>query len=175
MYYGLNEDISTSTVVHYWSNHRLHVLQCTDRACLRTIGSKGSGAGQFDTPYGVTFDGSGNIWVDDSKNHRVQILHYVDGSHVRTIGSQVSGNGQFIQPFSIAIDDCGNALVQDLASDCRAQVFRVSDGAYLRTLCGDPEQHKGYRSIALDRIGNVDSINHRVNVLRFSDLVMVPA
>ncbi len=83
---------------------------------MRTIGSLGSGAGQFKYPYGVAFDGAGNIVVADCNNHRVQVLSYSDGSHVRTIGSQGRGNGQFDCPYGVLIDGEGCASSSATAS-----------------------------------------------------------
>ena len=40
---------------------------------LRSFGSLGSGAGQFNFPRGVAVDGSGNIFVADGGNGRVQV------------------------------------------------------------------------------------------------------
>jgi hypothetical protein len=57
-------------------------------AHLRTIGSCGSGAGQFLEPSVVAFDAAGHIVVVDQGNDRVQVLRYSDGAHVRTIGAE---------------------------------------------------------------------------------------
>jgi DNA-binding beta-propeller fold protein YncE len=148
---------------------------------LRTIGEKGSGAGQFNEPSGVAFDGAGNIIVVECGTlygARVQILRYSDGTHVRTIGSEGSGNGQFHKPCSVAVDGSGNILVHDCGNG-RIQVLRLSDGAYVRSMCSKgsgPGQLSGDGSragnIAFDEQGNVvvaDSGNHRVQVLRYSD------
>ena len=62
------------------------VLRSSDGVCLRTIGSEGQGAGQFNHPLGVAFDREGHVIVADFYNHRVQVLRYADGSHVRSIG-----------------------------------------------------------------------------------------
>jgi tripartite motif-containing protein 71 len=80
---------------------------------LRTIGSEGSGAGQFNGPNGVAFDSAGHIIVADFGNHRVQVLRYSDGSHVRTIGSRGSGNGQFNGPHGVLIDSQGRIIVSE--------------------------------------------------------------
>ncbi len=85
-------DLQGDAVVADESNHRLQVIRLSDSACLSTIGSKGSGAGQFKEPWGVAFDSAGRIVVADMGNHRVQVLRYSDGSYARTIGSQGSGN-----------------------------------------------------------------------------------
>jgi DNA-binding beta-propeller fold protein YncE len=96
---------------------------------LRSFGSHGAGAGQFNCPWGIAFDGAGHIIVPDCINHRVQIIRYSDGTHVRTIGSQGSDNGQFFSPKGIAVDGEGNVAVFD-NGNARVQVFRLSDGAY---------------------------------------------
>ncbi len=65
--------------------------------------------------------------------------------------------------------------MHDGFSNGRIQVFRVSDGAHVRSMCSKgegPGQIIGYGSVALDGQGNVvvaDSGNHRVQVLRSSD------
>jgi hypothetical protein len=42
-------------------NHRLQFVRLSDGACLRTIGCKGSGAGEFQFPFGVAFDSAGLV------------------------------------------------------------------------------------------------------------------
>jgi DNA-binding beta-propeller fold protein YncE len=90
---------------------------------LRTIGSGGSGAGQFNQPRGVAFDSAGHIIVADKDNDRVQVLRYSDGSHVRTIGSKGRENGQFCGPYGVLIDSQGRIIVSDYAHH-RTQVLQ---------------------------------------------------
>ena len=52
----------------------MQVLRYSDGSHVRTIGSKGSGNGQFNYPWGVSFDGQGRIVVSDSGNDRIQLL-----------------------------------------------------------------------------------------------------
>jgi hypothetical protein len=57
----------------------LHKLVCSSSdlcsvVLVRTIGSYGSGNGQFCCPHGVLIDGQGRIIVSDSCNHRIQVL-----------------------------------------------------------------------------------------------------
>jgi DNA-binding beta-propeller fold protein YncE len=95
-----------------------------DGAHVRTIGSQGAGAGQFQYPSGVAFDAAGHIVVVELGNHRVQVLRYREGANVRTIGSHGSGNGQFIQPYGgIAIDSDGLMVVADTCNH-RVQVLQ---------------------------------------------------
>jgi DNA-binding beta-propeller fold protein YncE len=102
----------------------VQVLRYSDGAHVRTIGSKGVGAGQFQYPTGVAFDAAGHIVVVEQDNHRVQVLRYSDGAHVRTIGSYGSGNGQFYSPCGgIAIDSDGRMVVSDTCNH-RVQVLQ---------------------------------------------------
>ena len=51
------------------------LLRYSDGAHVRTIGSGGSGNGQFSFPYGgIAIDSDGRIVVADTYNHRVQVL-----------------------------------------------------------------------------------------------------
>jgi tripartite motif-containing protein 71 len=51
------------------------VLRYSDGAHVRTIGSLGSGNGQFYIPFGgIAIDSDGRVVVADSGNHRVQVL-----------------------------------------------------------------------------------------------------
>jgi tripartite motif-containing protein 71 len=88
-------DLQGDVVVAHCHNHRVQVIRLSDGACLRIMGSQGSGTGQYNQPIGVAFDSASHIIVAGMWNHRVQVLRYSEGSHVRTIGSQGSGNGQF--------------------------------------------------------------------------------
>ena len=92
-------------------NHRIQVLRYSDGAHLRSFGSYGAGAGQFDQPWGIAFDGAGHIIVSEYNGCRVQVLRYSDGAHVRTLGSQGSGNGQFSYAQGIAVD--GDAAIRE--------------------------------------------------------------
>jgi tripartite motif-containing protein 71 len=101
----------------------VQVVRYRDGTHVRTIGSKGAGAGQFLYPTGVAFDGAGHIVVVDRDNHRVQVLRYSDGAHVRTLGSWGAGNGQFNSPYGgIAIDSDGRIVVAD-SHNHRVQVL----------------------------------------------------
>ena len=133
---GIAFDSDGNLVVADCLNHRVQVLSYRGGKHLRTIGSQGAGAGQFEYPMGVAFDAAGHIVVVDQRNHRVQVLRYSDGAHVRTIGRGGSGirrvagvrgvstgsscawggsgNGQFNFPCGgIAIDSDGRIVVAD--------------------------------------------------------------
>jgi hypothetical protein len=115
----IGKKFAEGSVVADEDYHRLQVIRLSDGACLRTIGSEGSGAGQFNSPQGVAFDSAGHIIVADTWNLRVQVLRYSDGS-LRTISSYCSGPGcsgpgQFKYPDGIVIDGQKHIIV----SKCR--------------------------------------------------------
>ncbi len=148
-------------------NHRILVLRFSDGALLRTIGSPGSGNGQFRTPSGIAFDGSGHILVADEGNKRVQMLRYSDGAHVRTIVGR--GDYQFRVISSIACDGSDHFAVFDYGN-ARVQVFRLADGAHVRSIRN--ERFNGSRGfLAFDADSNlvVGVNNSNIQVLRFSD------
>jgi DNA-binding beta-propeller fold protein YncE len=57
-----------------YNNHRVQMLRYSDGAHVRTIGSSGSGNGQFQNPFGIVVDGQGRFAVCDFNGHRVQVL-----------------------------------------------------------------------------------------------------
>jgi tripartite motif-containing protein 71 len=150
------------------------VFRLSDGAHIRTIGSKGSGNGQFAIGCcGVAFDSEGNLVVADCNNHRVQVLRYSDGAHVRTIGSEGYGAGRFQLPVGVAFDAAGHIVVVENGNH-RVQVLRYSDGAHVRTIgsgskgSGNMEFDNPYGGIAIDSDGLIvvaDTLNHRVQVL----------
>ena len=68
------------------NNHRIQVFDL-NLNFVRSIGSRGNGRGEFNTPYDVKFDTAGNIYVADSFNSRVQVLDN-SGHFIRTLGDE---------------------------------------------------------------------------------------
>jgi tripartite motif-containing protein 71 len=95
---------------------------------LATIGSAGSGDGQFNDPEGIAVDSSGNIYVADSGNERVEVFDK-NGVYQSQFGTRGSGNGQFQYPSSIAFGAGGKIYVTDTGNN-RVQVFD-SNGTYV--------------------------------------------
>ena len=150
-----------------------------------SIGSSGTGSGQFNQPTGVAVDTSGNIWVVDYSNHRVEEFSS-GGSFIKgigdgyngvsgSIGSCGGGNGQLCYPASIAIDASGNAWVVD--GNNRVEEFS-SSGSFIKGIgsgyngvsgvIGTPGSGNGQfhqpTGIAIDGSGNIwvaDQFNDR--------------
>jgi len=86
-----------------------------------TFGSNGNGNGQFYSPYGVTINSTGNIFVSDIDNNRIQIFDF-EGNFLSTFGSEGNENGQFNYPRGITGNSKGDILVCD-ESNHRIQIF----------------------------------------------------
>jgi surface protein len=175
--WGIAFDGAGHIIVSERDGHRVQVLRYIDGAHVRTIGSKGSGNGQFKYPTGIAVDGEGNVAVYDNYNARVQVHRLSDGAYIRTIGSRGSGIGQFERGYgSVAFDSEGNLVVAD-GDNHRVQVLRYSDGTHLRTIGsegGGAGQFDHPSGVAFDtedkgHIFVSDSDNRRVQMLRYSD------
>ena len=96
-------------------NNRVQVLRYSDGSHVRTIGSKGSGNGQFQYPCSVAVDGSGNIFVHDGVgNGRIQVFRVSDGAHVRSMCSKGSGPGR--SSALAVLQSIGKAMLQLLTA-----------------------------------------------------------
>ncbi len=96
---------------------------------IRKFGTEGSANGQFEEPYGATFDAKGDIWVADALNNRVQEFNE-KGEFIRKFGTEGSANGQLKWPRAIAIDPKGDVWVADTFNN-RAEEF-TETGTYIR-------------------------------------------
>jgi Ca2+-binding RTX toxin-like protein/streptogramin lyase len=133
-----------------------------------SIGSYGSGNGQFSHPAGVALDAKGNLWVVDQGNNRIQKFNEA-GEYVSQFGSSGSENGQFSTPKAIAIDAEGNIWVAD-SGNGRLEQFD-DEGEFTRSV-GSPGsgngQFGGPEDIAIDAEGNIwvaDTYNYRIQKL----------
>ncbi len=108
---------------------RLHMYSLADGSLVRTIGSEGSGRGQFKFVLGglcVSPDGD-SVLVAEHDNDRVQQVRIVDGSWVRFVGKGVLTEPGFV--------DC-NAAVIAVSEGChRISVLSWADGS-VRAQCG---------------------------------------
>ncbi len=102
---------------------QLHMYSLDDGSLVRSIGSRGSGKGQFNFGGGglcVSPDGD-SVLVAESDNNRVQQVRIVDGSWVRFVGEGVLSQPEFV--------DC-NADVIAVSEWChRISVFSWADGS----------------------------------------------
>ncbi len=113
-----------------YSNHRVQVLN-SDLTYSSTIGRKGSGNGEFDSPWGISCDSTGKVYVADSKNHRIQVFT-AEGRFMRSFGKCGENEGNLNRPAGIAIDTSGLIYYVSENGNCRISVF-TSEGQFIST------------------------------------------
>ncbi|KAL5496811.1 hypothetical protein EMCRGX_G013171 [Ephydatia muelleri] len=119
-----------------------------------TIGSYGSGDGQFSHPFGISIKGD-VLYVADGGNHRVQKLTS-SGKFLHKFGQYGSGQGQFYWPVSVIIDSNNKLIVSD-SGNHRIQIFN-ENGGWLLTIDGKGSGNHSFQSpwgLALDPQGNI--------------------
>jgi DNA-binding beta-propeller fold protein YncE len=94
-----------------WDNRRVDVISASGKA-LFTVGSRGSGPGQFKSDSGMAVDSSGDIYVTDWGLHRIEKFdasgHFIS-SIPRNGSAQFFGEG----PAGLSIDKRGNFYTVD--------------------------------------------------------------
>jgi len=134
--FGISIDSSTNVYVADMGNNRIQKLSLDESPNSRfepfipstsesTILGPTYHDIQFNTPYAVNLDSSGNIYVADTGNDRIQKFSS-DGIYLTSWGEIGSANGQFLSPSGIALDSADNVYVADTGND-RIQKFS-SDG-----------------------------------------------
>jgi tripartite motif-containing protein 71 len=105
------------------------------------------------------------------------VLQYrTDGTLVRRIGSKGQAAGKFDFPLGLVVSKAGELFVADQKNH-RVQVFRVSDGAFLRQIGGVQGSGNGQFSTPTDvalspdetELLVLDLNNHRIQVFRARD------
>jgi DNA-binding beta-propeller fold protein YncE len=111
-------------VVSDYKLQQLHMYSLIDGTLTRSIGSEGSGKGQFHFYLGglcVSPDGD-SVLVAERHNHRVQEVRLVDGSWVRFVGDGVLDSPEFA--------DCNADVIVVSAWAChRISVLSWADGS----------------------------------------------
>lgn len=173
---GIVADRENKIIVSDLLNHRLQVLEFNPRtqelAFLQSIGSEGSGPGQFSFPKGLGLTENGGLLVCDSANHRVQVLDMDGFKMLREFGSYCFGDGQFDSPLAATITCTGEILISD--GNNRIQVFD-GKGGFLRSF-GVRGKKDGFFHYPVGIAVNdenalfvCDQGNHRIQVFNASD------
>jgi DNA-binding beta-propeller fold protein YncE len=129
-----------------------------------TLGSSGSGPGQFSNPTSIAVDAGGRAFVVDTGNDRIQVFDGA-GEYVTSWGALGSGPGQFDGPSDIVI--AGETIYVTDTGNNRVQRFSL-DGEYLGEWGGigaGEGQFDDPVGIAVDADGYVyvvDSGNNRI-------------
>ena len=128
-----------------------------------TIGSGGSGDGQFSNPCGIFIKGD-VLYVAESGNHRIQKLTN-RGEFLHTFGQKGSGQGQFDGPRAIIVDSNNRLIVAD-SNNNRIQILN-KDGGWLLSigLDGDDDFEEPF-DLALDPRGNIHVLSATSNAIK---------
>jgi sugar lactone lactonase YvrE len=151
---------------------------------ITTWGSSGSAAGQFHTPYGMTLDAAGTLWVADGYNTRIQ--HFDSNGNILAPsgGFSVLDTGEtWVIPLWVTTDSAGALYVAEgfnpnFLGDSTVQRIRkyTTAGAYTgvgwgHTGTGNGEFNLPF-GIAIDAATNLfyvaDYVNNRVQVFNLS-------
>ena len=99
------------------SIHRIQKFS-PDGKFVAQFGSKGSGPGQLNCPYGITIDtaGTGLVYVSEYNNHRVSVFTS-DGVFVSSFGRKGSNIDQFNRPEALTFNKEGLLYVCDLGNN----------------------------------------------------------
>ena len=102
---------------------------------IGSIGSRGNGRGEFDRPYNVAFDTTGNMYVVEFGNDRMQVMDS-SGQFIRMFGQE--GQGKLNGPTALHIAD-EYVYVSD-CSNHRIAIYATS-GQYVTSFgrCGEEE------------------------------------
>lgn len=95
------EVTGNSIIVSEIGSHEVEVFDLNGNPRF-TIGGFGAGPGQFNSPWEVDADSSGNIYVVDSGNNRVQIFDST-GNYISEFGGIGGGPGQLSFPLGLAV------------------------------------------------------------------------
>jgi DNA-binding beta-propeller fold protein YncE len=151
-------------------NARILQFDATTGAKLRTIGSRGSGNGQFQYPTGVAVDTDGSIWVTDTTRDTVQHLS-ATGAYLGKVASTGTAVSQLQQGWDVEVLG-NNVLVSDAATD-QVKVW-TKQGAFVTafggtgTALGQFQNPKGMDLTPDGRLFVEEQLGERVQELRVS-------
>ena len=148
--------------------HRIAILNLKGEV-IKTIGSRGENAGEFNFPTHIWIDNEGIVYIVDSMNFRVQLFDS-EGNWLSMFGKAGDATGYFARPKGIATDTHGNIYVAD-ALFHTVQIFN-KEGHFLYNFgaqgreSGDFWLPNGIYIDSNDYIYVADSYNSRVQVFQ---------
>jgi len=184
-------DSSGNVYVADLYNHRIRKI--TPAGVVSTFAGTGSaghadGTGteaQFNLPYGVAVDSSGNVYVGDLDNHRIRKI--TPAGVVSTLAGSTEGfadgtgtETRFSYPGRVAVDSSDNVFVADSGNH---RIRRITPAGVVSTFAGTgirghadgtatTAQFNYPTGVAVDSSGNVyvaDFSNHRIRKITPAD------
>ena len=137
----------------------------------------GTGAAQFDQPWGVSTDTAGNVYVADANNNKIRKItpEGVVSTLAGSIQGYADGNGaaaKFFLPRGVATDTAGNVYVADTSI---SKIRKISSAGVVSTLAGSTQgfadgtgaaaQFNQPFGLTTDAAGNVyvaDTFNNKI-------------
>jgi YD repeat-containing protein len=83
---------------------------------VESIGSSGTGNGQFNHPADVAVDAANNLWALDKGNARIEKFNEA-GEYVRSVASPGTAGGRLTAPSALAVDSSANLWVADTGNN----------------------------------------------------------
>ena len=103
--------------------HCITIIDPSKGRKIKSIGRRGTGQVQFDSPEGVAVTQDRRIVVTEFCNHRLQVLT-AEGAFIATVGSEGSQPLQFNRPKGVAVHRNGQVFVSDTDNN-RVQVLNA--------------------------------------------------
>ena len=145
-------------------DHSIHVFDQGGHE-KRTIGSPGSGDGQFSSPCGISLKGD-VMYVAEFHNDRIQKLT-TGGQFLQKLGQCGSGQGQFNNPRSVIVDHRDRMIVADNGNH-RVMILD-QNGSWVMTINGNVSGAQGFKypwGLALDPQGNIHVAAYGSNTIK---------
>jgi RHS repeat-associated protein len=108
---GIASDASANVWVADESGNRILEYNF-EGGFIRSVGSSGTGNGQFKGPTGIAVAPSGNLLVADGGNNRIEEFSG-EGAFIRSFGSGGSGGANFLEPKGITFGSGSAAFIAD--------------------------------------------------------------
>ncbi len=121
-------------------NHRIQKFDTSTNVLPQLVAKWGGGAspghassaqaqepGQFRSPWGITVEGTGDVYISDTGNQRIQKFDR-DGNFITQWGGFGNAEGQFNFPYGLAVDHKGHVFVVD-SGNMRVQHFMPAEDA----------------------------------------------
>lgn len=151
-------------------SHDVKVFDLPSGELIKTMGERGTNAGEFNFPTYIATDRLGRVYVTDSLNSRVQVFD-PEGRFVSTIGKQGDGSGDLSAPKGVSMDSEGHVYVADADFD-NVQIFDASGHLLLYWGSSGTEPGQFWLPTGLfvdgqDRVYVADSYNNRVQIFQY--------